>query len=571
MARFEVPEASVVQAYRFALDPTPSQMAALASHAGAARFAHNHMLALLKSVMDQRAAERSYGVAEAELTPTLGWSLPALRKVWNHRKSTCAPWWPQNSKEAYNTGLDALARGLDAWSKSRAGRRAGKQVGFPRFKTARSGRSVRFTTGAIRIEPDRHHVTLPRVGTLRTHESTRKLARRIEASSARILSATVTQDSAGRWYCSFQTLVAGKSRPAHAARSPHPVVGVDVGVKADSLLVIATPGGTEISRVPAPKSLTAAQDRLRALQRRAARQHGPYDPATRTKQQPSKRWRRTQARIGAAHAHAAAVRRDVLHKATTALAQQHHVVVVETLNCSGMRSQGGARKRGLNRALADAALAEIRRMLDYKTRWYGSHLVEADRFYPSSKTCSTCGGESQTSPSPSGSSTATDAAHGSIVITTPRSTSPDSANPLGVNRVPPGVARWQDVEPRVRPNPRQRATQQAMKRQPRTTTRWIRRGPPHRKARLPNERAHSHSLTQRQRCGAKFLSSAGPRGASSSPPGGRRHGVGWRASSPRQGPCPSRSPWRSPSPRAWRRPRSGGRPWWSPPWPFGRP
>lgn len=67
------------------------------------------------------------------------------------------------------------------------------------------------------------------------------------------------------------------------------------------------------------------------------------------------------------------------------------MVVVETLNASGMRAKCGARKRGLNRALADAALAEIRRMLSYKTRWYGSHLVEADRFYPSSKTCSTCG------------------------------------------------------------------------------------------------------------------------------------------------------------------------------------
>lgn len=391
MARFEVPEGWVVQAYRFALDPTPSQVGALSSHAGAARFAHNHMLALVKSVMDQRAAERSYGIDEQELTPALGWSLPALRKVWNQRKTACAPWWGENSKEAYNTGLDALARGLDAWSKSRAGQRAGKQVGFPRFKTARAGRSVRFTTGTIRVESDRHHVTLPRVGILRTHESTRKLARRVEAGTARILSATVTQDSAGRWHCAFQTLVSGKARPAHALRSPQPVVGVDVGVKADSLLVLAAPGGAEISRVAAPKSLTAAQARLRGLQRRAARQHGPYDPVTRTKQQPSKRWRRTQARIGCIHAHAAAVRRDVLHKATTALAQQHQVVVVEALNCSGMRSKGGARKRGLNRALADAALAEVRQMLSYKTRWYGSHLVEAGRFYPSSKTCSACG------------------------------------------------------------------------------------------------------------------------------------------------------------------------------------
>jgi putative transposase len=82
----------------------------------------------------------------------------------------------------------------------------------------------------------------------------------------------------------------------------------------------------------------------------------------------------------------------VLHKATTELAQRHRVIAVETLNATGMRTAGGARKRGLNRALADAALAQIRRMLAYKTRWYGSSLVEADRFYPSSKTCSACGG-----------------------------------------------------------------------------------------------------------------------------------------------------------------------------------
>jgi putative transposase len=392
MPGFEVPAGWVAQAYRFALDPTPAQSRALASHAGAARFAHNHMLALVKATLDQRAAERTYGLAEDELTPSLGWSLPALRKTWNARKGTYAPWWGENSKEAYNTGLDGLARGLDAWGKSRTGQRAGKSVGFPRFKSARARRSVRFTTGTIRVDADRHHVTLPRVGRIKTHESTRKLARRVEAGTARILSATVAQDSSGRWFCSFQTLVQAKTRPAHAPRSAYPVVGVDVGVKADSLLVVATPDGTEVQRVPDPKPLTAAQSRLRALGRKAARQHGPYDPATRTKQQPSKRWQRTQARVGKTHARAVNVRREVLHKATTALAQQHQVITVETLNTSGMRSAGGAYKRGLNRALADAALAEIRRMLGYKTRWYGTRLAEADRYYPSSKTCSGCGG-----------------------------------------------------------------------------------------------------------------------------------------------------------------------------------
>jgi putative transposase len=341
MVEFVVPDGCVAQAYRFALDCTPRQARALASHAGAARFAHNHMLALVKAVLDQRAAERGYGVADKDLTPSQGWSLPALRKTWNARKCEYAPWWAENSKEACNTGLNALARGLDAWGSSRRGQRAGARIGFPRFKTRRSRASVRFTTGTIRVEPDRHHVTLPRLG-------------------------TVTQDSAGRWFCSLQSLVRGKTRPEHEGRST--------------------------AAVGAPKSLAAAQSRLRALQRRVARQDGPYDPHTRTRRQPSRRWRRTEAHIGKIHVRAASVRRDVLHKATTALAQRHRVVVVETLNASGMRSRGGAHKRGLNRALADAALAEIRRMLAYKTRWYGSVLVEVDRFYPSSKTCSACGG-----------------------------------------------------------------------------------------------------------------------------------------------------------------------------------
>ncbi|SNR45288.1 putative transposase [Haloechinothrix alba] len=392
MSWLEVPDGWIVQAYRYALDPSSRQRRALLGHVSAARFCFNDMLALVKAVLDQRAAERSYGVADADLTPPLGWSLPALRRAWNARKHEVAPWWSEYSKEAYNTGLDALSRALDAWSASRAGERAGGVVGFPRFKArARSRASVRFTTGTIRVEPDRHHVTLPRLGRIRTHESTRKLARRIEAGTARILSATVTRDSAGRWYCSLQTLVRRQVTPApNAGTAPHRVVGVDVGVS--DLLVAATPDGTETMRVPAPKSLAEAQARLRVLGRRSARQHGPYGPATRRKQRPSQRWRRTQSRIGKAHARAVNLRRDVLHKATTALARHHEVIVVETLNAAGMRRNGGVRTRGLNRALADAALAEIRRMLGYKMRWYGSTLVEADRWYPSSKTCSACGG-----------------------------------------------------------------------------------------------------------------------------------------------------------------------------------
>jgi putative transposase len=153
----------VHQAYRFALDPTPVQERELASHCGAARFAYNWALAAVKANLDQRQAERCYDIGEDAPTPALGWSLPALRRVWNQAKQQVAPWWRECSKEAFNTGLDGVARGLKNWSDSRNGKRAGRKMGFPRFKSKRRARlSCRFTTGTVRVEPDRHHVTLPR-------------------------------------------------------------------------------------------------------------------------------------------------------------------------------------------------------------------------------------------------------------------------------------------------------------------------------------------------------------------------------------------------------------------------
>jgi putative transposase len=88
----------------------------------------------------------------------------------------------------------------------------------------------------------------------------------------------------------------------------------------NDLMVVAAPDGSEVGRVPALRPLTGSRARLRALQRKAARQQGRYDPAAKRKQSPSNRWRRTQTRIGKTHARVANLRRDALHKATTAIA-----------------------------------------------------------------------------------------------------------------------------------------------------------------------------------------------------------------------------------------------------------
>ncbi|GAA0372850.1 IS607 family element RNA-guided endonuclease TnpB [Micromonospora gifhornensis] len=362
-----------IQAYRFALDLTPGQERDVLAHAGAARVAHNWALAKVKAVMDQRSAERSYGVPDEELTPSLSWSLAGLRKAWNAAKPDVAPWWGEVSKEAFNTGLDALARGLKNWAGSRRGTRAGRPVGFPRFKSRRrTTPSVRFTTGAIRVEPDRMHVVLPRLGRLKLHESARKLARRLDNGTARIMSATVRRDG-GRWHVSFTVEV---DRAERIPARPASVVGVDVGIK--HLAVLSTG-----ELVDNPRHLVAAQQRMRALGRALSRKTGPD---RRTGRRVSKRWERAAARLGRAHARVANLRRDGLHKLTTRLAREHGTVVVEDLNVTGM-----LRNRKLARHIADAGFAEIRRQLAYKTGWNGGRLLAADRWYPSSKTCSGCG------------------------------------------------------------------------------------------------------------------------------------------------------------------------------------
>jgi putative transposase len=96
MSRPEFPEGWTAQAYRFALEPSPADVRMLESHCGAASFAFDHMLAHVKAVMGQRQAERTYRIGDPELIPAQDWSLAALRREWNRRKATVAPWWQAN-------------------------------------------------------------------------------------------------------------------------------------------------------------------------------------------------------------------------------------------------------------------------------------------------------------------------------------------------------------------------------------------------------------------------------------------------------------------------------------------
>jgi putative transposase len=345
----------IVQAYRFALDPSPTQRRMLVSHAGAARFAWNWALARCQ---ERYETERRWH------------SAPELHLMWNQVKKVdpSLAWWSENSKCAYQEAFRDLDRALRDFTASKKGIRKGRRLGFPKFKKrGKCKDSFRLSTGAMRCTW--RTVTLPKLGTIATHESTCKLARLLEQGTGRILSATVSR-TAQRWHVSF-TVETERAVPVRHAW-PGSAVGVDLGVRT---LLTGTDDAGRIITVEGPKALRSSLRKLRRANRACFR-----------KIPGSANRRKSVSRLARIHARVANVRVDALHKATTILAARYETVVIENLNVTGMLMN-----RRLARAVADQGFGITRQMLCYKTEWNGGHLIIADRWYPSSKMCSACG------------------------------------------------------------------------------------------------------------------------------------------------------------------------------------
>jgi putative transposase len=345
----------VRQALRFALDPNSEQRRDLCRHAGAARFAYNWGL------------EREQAALDARKTAATNAPLPSAmsqHKEWNRWKKgpDGIPWWGEVSKCVPQEAFRDLERGLHAFWESRRGKRSGPRVHFPRFK--QKGRSKdRFRlTGAIHLHE--RAVTLPRIGTIRVFEDAAGWVERIAAGSVRVTSASVTRE-AGRWFVA-PAVEAERAIPASPGAGD--TIGVDLG-----LLSLATLSDGTV--VPGPKALKLGLRKLRRLSR-----------AHRRKVRGSRNRARAARQLARHHAKVAAIRLDHLHKLTTTLAKTHGRIVVEDLNVKGMLGN-----RQLARAIGDSGFGELRRQLAYKCQWYGSELVVADRWFPSSKTCSRCG------------------------------------------------------------------------------------------------------------------------------------------------------------------------------------
>ncbi|WP_084047259.1 IS607 family element RNA-guided endonuclease TnpB, partial [Mycobacterium avium] len=335
------------------------------SHFGARRKAFNWGLAQVKADLDAKALDSGH--------ESVGWDLGSLRKAWNQAKDEVAPWWAENSKEAYSSGLADLARALDNWSASRNGTRRGRRVGFPRFKSARRdpGR-VRFTTGTMRVEDDRRTITVPVIGPLRSKENTRRVQRHLAGGRARILNMTLSQ----RWGRLFVSVSYALRTPATAGIPVHPTVraGVDLGVRrlATVATIDTTTGIETLTEYPNPAPLKATL----AARRRAGRQLSRRIPESRGH-------RAAKAKLARLDRRCVHLRRQAAHQLTTELAGSYGHLVIEDLDVAAMKRSMG--RRAYRRAVCDAAMGLVGPMLAYKTARHGAALTVADRWFPSSQ------------------------------------------------------------------------------------------------------------------------------------------------------------------------------------------
>lgn len=348
--------------FKVEIQPTPRQLQSLLQHAGNARWAYNWGLARKKVAWDRRKAALRAGVAKADapMVPTaidLHRELNTLKKLpveeggvpWMYTASKCAP---QESLR----NLDGAYKHFFRRCKN------GEVPGYPRFKSRNRGvGGFRLTCGyigAIRVEE--HTFVLPTLGRVRIKPGDHGYITVGNYSQAMV------SEHVGRWYVS----VLGPDR-VEVATNPGPAVGIDMGVARLATL-------SDGSFIENPRALATGARRLKQAQRRLSR-----------KKKGSVNRYKARAKVARAHARISNVRRDTMHKATTILAKNHSLIVIEDIRVKNMVRKGRG-KHGLNRVMHDASLGEFRRQLEYKAKLYGSRVVAVHAAYTSQR-CSVCG------------------------------------------------------------------------------------------------------------------------------------------------------------------------------------
>jgi putative transposase len=336
------------QAYKFEWFGTGAQRRLAQRFAGCRRFVFNKGLALQKDMYEASGTKHSYA------------DLCKLLTVWRHSPDTA--WLADAPVHPLQQGL----KDLDAAYKNFFARR----TDFPTFKKKDRGDSFRYPDPKqIKLDQANDRIFLPKLGWIRYRKSREVIGalRNVTVSSA-----------GGKWFISIQT-EQEVAAPLHPATG---TIGIDLGVAKSVAL-------SDGSVFAGPNSFRQHQHRLAHLQRGLAR-----------KTKFSNNWKKAKKNVTRLHTRIAHIRRDFLHKTTTAISKNHALACIEDLKVSNMsRSAKGSlahpgknvrAKSGLNRAILDQGMNEFRRQLEYKQGWLGGWVKSVAPQY-TSQTCPRCG------------------------------------------------------------------------------------------------------------------------------------------------------------------------------------
>lgn len=335
-----------LQAYKFVLRPNGEQQRQMRRFAGACRFVFNKALALQKTLYEQ--GEKKLGYA----------GLCKMLTEWKSQAETI--WLAETPSQSLQQSLKDLERAYQNFFAKRAD--------FPQFKKKGQSDTFRYPQGC-KLDQSNSRLFLPKLGWLRYRNS-----RDVQGEVKNITVSCV----AGKWYASIQT-EREVEQPVHPASS---IVGIDVGIAKLATLS----DGTVFKPV---NSFKKHQQRLARYQGVMAR-----------KVKFSNNWNKAKARITRLHGKIANLRRDYLHKTTTAISKNHAMVVIENLQVRNMsKSAAGSikdpgrnvrQKSGLNRSILDQGWFEFRRQLEYKQAWSGGDVLAVNP-RNTSRTCPCCG------------------------------------------------------------------------------------------------------------------------------------------------------------------------------------
>ena len=322
--------------HKIALDPNDKQRTYFAKASGTARFVYNWGLA---------EWQRQYAACKLDATVPKP-SHFSLDKQLNEIKKKQFPWLMDVTKCAPQIALANLGSAFKNFFK-----KTGK---YPQFKKRGVHDSFGLQSDSFRIKGSK--LWVPKLGFVKMHEPLRFEGKLIKATISR---------TADRWFVSATVEVPDTLLPSAENQG---ALGVDLGIT--TLATLSTG-----EKVVGPRAHKALLDRVRRQSRQVSR-----------KVKGSKNSEKAKRMLAKTHARIANIRKDVLHKLTTRLTQEYTTVCIEDLNVSGM-----AKNRRLARSIMDSSFGEFRRQLEYKSLRRGGKIVVADRWYPSSKTCSTCG------------------------------------------------------------------------------------------------------------------------------------------------------------------------------------